>query len=268
MTGNQDVNSHPEGKTCDDLQAAEAHLRRAEADLVAAQTTERKAEQEVEEAIREIREAEHHHEIHFTLDGEPYETCLREATPDQIIADFGKQGPATNYLVQIQGTHKVSYQGKGDVEIKLHDCMNFQIISTGPKPVSACTGIAAFVDGLRALGFAPVALSGFPDHVAFDYSVEIGRFAGKSVRLGFIVPQDFPNIPPGGPHVSPHIQPIYTGSDKPHPLGGVHQTHSAAFQRELGGQWQYWSRPFVKWGESKKTVAAYMAHIWRLWETQ
>jgi hypothetical protein len=269
MTGNQDVSENPEGSTCDDLQAAEALLRRAEADLTAAQAAEHSAEHEVEEAVREIREAEHHdREIHFTLDGEKYETCLREATPNQSIVDFGKQDPATNYLVEIQGTHKISYQGKGDVEIKLRDCMNFQIISTGPKPVSACTGVVAFAEGLRALGYEPVTLRGLPDHVVFNYLVEIGRFVGNSVRLGFIVPPDFPNIPPAGPHVSPHIQPVHPANDKPHPIGGVHQTQSAAFQREASGEWQYWSRPFVKWGESKKTVTAYMAHIWRLWETQ
>src|ERR1035441_8749847 len=77
---------------------------------------------EVEEAVREIREVEHHQpKIHFTLDGKKYETCLREATPNQIIADFGKQDPAPNYWVEIQGTHKISYQGKGDLEIKLRD---------------------------------------------------------------------------------------------------------------------------------------------------
>ena len=82
------------------------------------------------------------------------------------------------------------------------------------------------------------------------------------------MPQDFPNIPPGGPHVSPHMQPIHPANDVPHPAGGVHQSHSAPFLKGAGGDWQYWSRPFVNWGQGKKTVSAYMAHIWRLWETQ
>jgi hypothetical protein len=80
------------------------------------------------------------------------------------------------------------------------------------------------------------------------------------------VPQDFPNIPPGGPHVSPCIQAIYPGNDKPHPAGGVHQ--SPDFQRLAGGDWQYWSRPVQDWGQRKRTVTTYMGHIWRLWETQ
>jgi chromosome segregation ATPase len=45
----------------DDLQQAEAHLKRAEADLETARTSERSAERELEEAVHEIHEAENHH---------------------------------------------------------------------------------------------------------------------------------------------------------------------------------------------------------------
>jgi hypothetical protein len=41
--------------------------------------------------------------------------------------------------VEIRGAHKVSYQGKGDQEIKLHEGESFQIVSTGPTPESDCT---------------------------------------------------------------------------------------------------------------------------------
>ena len=40
------------------------------------------------------------------------------------------------------------------------------------------------------------------------------------------------------------------------------------FQDALGGEWQYWSRPIQDWGAGKKTVAIYMSHIWRLWDSQ
>jgi hypothetical protein len=77
------------------------------------------------------------HEIHFTVDGEPYETPERELTPNDILTKFAEKDPATNYLVQIQGQHRISYQGKGDEPIKMHEGMRFQVISTGPTPVSA-----------------------------------------------------------------------------------------------------------------------------------
>lgn len=211
----------------------------------------------------------HHHEIHFTVDGEPFKTDQRELTPNEIIREFGHQDPNTHYLVQIKGGEKISYQGKGDEPIKLHDGMRFQVISTGPTPVSDTTvrtGVAVFVEGLRDLGYNPTALPGNPDHIVIDYEVPIGRYAGQKVRLGFVVPHDFPMTPPTGPYVSPHIHPI--NSDGPHPAGHVHQAHAVPFEQSAGGQWQYWSRPFLDWATSKKTVASYMSHIWRLWDSQ
>jgi hypothetical protein len=266
--GNQEVSSHSEGSTCNDLQAAEAHLQRAEADLAAVQAAEHKAENEIEEAVQKIREAEHHRvEIHFSVDGEEYETRQRKWTPNEIIKEFGKKDPATNYLVAIRGAHKESFKDKGDQEIEIHECEAFQIVSTGPTPVSDATGAAGFGAGLRALGYDAAALPNQPDHVVFNYPVEVGPFAGQTVRLGFVVPPDFPTITPSGPHVSPRLRAAHPGNDIPHPAGGVHLGQSAAFEQG-GGEWQYWSRPCSDWGRSKKTVTAYMGFIWRLWETQ
>src|SRR5262245_25867767 len=73
------------------------------------------------------------HEIHFFVDGELEETRVREWTPNQIIKEFGKKDPATNYLVKIHGN--VSYQGRGDETIKIHNNEKFQIVSTGPTTV-------------------------------------------------------------------------------------------------------------------------------------
>lgn len=78
----------------------------------------------------------HRHEIRFVVDGEPYETDRREWTPNEIIKEFGAKDPATNYLVRIEGHHRDSYQGKGDEPIAIHEGERFQIVSTGPTPVS------------------------------------------------------------------------------------------------------------------------------------
>jgi len=253
----------------DEIRQAEADLKKAEAELEKAETEETAALKHVEEAVEELKEAEHHsHEIHFSVDGEDCVTDLRVLTPNQIIRDFGKKDPATNYLVKIQGTHKESFQGKGDERIEIHEHEAFQIVSTGPTPVSDGTGPAAFTAGLRALGYEPSPLQQAPDHVVLNYSVEVGRFKGQTVRLGFVVPQDFPNTTPSGPHVSPQILPIHSSNDVPHPAGGIHQGMSPNFTQYAGGGWEYWSRPCPNWGQSKKTVTSYMAHIWRLWETQ
>lgn len=123
-----------------------------------------------------------------------------------------------------------------------------------------------FMNGLRKIGFEPVALPDRNDCVTFDYVVQTGKFAGKTVQLGLIVPPDFPNTPPTGPHVSPQIHPA--GIQGPHPTGNIHLQHAGPFQQARGGDWQYWSRPFPDWAGQKKTVSVYMSHIWNLWDTQ
>jgi hypothetical protein len=252
---------------------AEAHLKRAEADLNVAHEAEAAAEREIEVAVHEIREAEEHHrhEIHFEVDGEPCETTERELTPNRIIVEFGHKSPTDHYLVQIIAGHTDSYQGKGDVPIKMHSCMNFQIVCTGPATVSdgpIATGVEVFLDGLRGIGFDPKPLTGKPDHIVFDYQVPVGRFKEQAVKLGFVVPSDFPMSTPTGPYVSPRIHPSHPANDIGHPHGGIHDQQALPFIQATKADWQYWSRPCPNWGTRKKTVVAYMSHIYRLWETQ
>ncbi|MHB1777990.1 MAG: hypothetical protein ACYCU7_18685 [Acidimicrobiales bacterium] len=211
-----------------------------------------------------------HPEIHFTVDGDPVESEKQVMTPNEIIRQFGEgRDPATNYLVRIEGKNTESYKDKGNVPIELHDGMRFQIISTGPTPVSDDshrTSIDGFLTGLRELGYEPMIPSEYPDHIVFDYEVQIGRFAGRKMRIGLVVPSDWPLTPPGGPHVSPRLHP--PRSDGAHPTGHIFPDHSKNFASVIGGDWQYWSRPFPNWNTAKKTADTYMAYIWKLWETQ
>jgi hypothetical protein len=260
-----------------ELQKAAQHVKEAEAEIEAAiarhgqgSAEVKAAERNLEKALAELKEAERpHHKIHFTLDGEPEETEKHHLTPDEIIREFGGQDPATTYLVQIKDGKKIDYRGKGHEPIKLHDGDKFQIISVGPTPLSdgaIRTGVELFIEGLRNLGYEPAVLPKKPDHVYFPYEIQSGRFAGQKVRIGLIVPSDWKLTPPGGPHVSPQFHPIK--SDGVHPSGHVYRDHSKPFEEGAGGEWQYWSRPFPGWDKSKKTVAAYMAHIFRLWDSQ
>jgi hypothetical protein len=119
--------------------------------------------------------------------------------------------------------------------------------------------IEAFMVGLIQLGHSPVVLPDKPDHVTFDYVVESGRFAGRPVRIGLIVPADFPATWPSGPHVSPQIHPM--SQPGLHPLGAIHAS-------SFGDGWQYWSRPLLQTQPGMSPVARYMAHVWRLWDSQ
>lgn len=129
------------------------------------------------------------------------------------------------------------------------------------------TGMEVFLRGLLDLGYEPFVLDGKRDHVVITYTVQSGKFAGKTIKVGFIVPADFPLNTPSGIHIAEIIHPPKSGGT--HPTGGVHLGHAAAFQQVLGGEWQYWSRPpGPAWATGKKTVAAYMSHVWRLWDSQ
>lgn len=199
-------------------------------------------------------------EIHFKVDNEPETTTEPQLTPDFIITEFGKKDPALNYLVQIHGHTEVSYRDKGNVPIPISNGDRFQIVSIGPTPVSDAQqkfGAVAFLAGLADLGIEAAICEGSPDRVVFDYVVPTGRLAGEKVRLGFVVPSDFPMSPPTGPHVSPRIWPINESAEHPQ------RAHTSDF----GPDWQYWSRPVPDWARGR-SVAAYMAHIWRLWHTQ
>jgi hypothetical protein len=244
-----------------DIEKAKDEIRHGVKDLDA-------AEQKLADAEEELKEAHYHPKIiHFSVDGENHETEQREWTPNELIKEFTGLDVATHYLVETDPHHQANFQGKGTVPFEMHDCASFQVISVGPAPVSdgnARTGIACFVAGLVSLGYKPTIAPGKSEHVYFEYEIPAGKFAGRLVRLGMIVPQDFPLTAPGGIHVSPRFHPNQGGGV--HPTGGIHD--STDFQGAVGGEWQYWSRPYTGWSTAKKAVATYMSHVWKLWDTQ
>jgi len=208
--------------------------------------------------------------ITIVVDGEPYEAPRRIMTPNEIIRGATNKDPANHYLVQITKHDRISYKDKGDEPIRLKKGLKFQVICTGPMTVSdpqQQSGALAFMNGLRRLGLQPNLLKGQDNHVVFDYVVETGTHAGKTFRLGLIVPADFPMNAPTGPYVSPEVHPT-NPQHGPHPTAGVHKDQARVFDAAAGGSWQYWSRPFPDWQNSKRTVAAYMSHIWNLWDSQ
>jgi hypothetical protein len=73
--------------------------------------------------------------ITFTVDDEPVTTTEKQLTPNQILVLAGID-PATNYLVQTEGRHQVSYEGRGDDPIRVHENAAFVSVSTGPTPTS------------------------------------------------------------------------------------------------------------------------------------
>ena len=121
---------------------------------------------------------------------------------------------------------------------------------------------AIFVQQLRDMGYEPVESS--TNGVYFDYTIPVGQLVGKKVLLGFEVPQTFPLNCPTGPNFSEHLLPLNTNGGS-HPLNGVHI--STQHSPSLPANWQYWSRPFPEWNNTKRDVKSYLAHIRHLLET-
>lgn len=215
--------------------------------------------------LLEQKERPMSHIIHFSVDGEEVTTPNHEMTPDQIIRDLGGKDPTQNYLVELHGKDKQeSFKDRGEEPIHLHNNQRFIIISTGPTPVSDLAGCGrrVFADGLRKLGYAVELRDPEGCRITFGYPVGSGKFAGQTFQIGLEVPPDFPASVPGGPHVSPRI---HGGRAS----GSAHPTSNIQESPNFGLDWEYWSRPFPNWqGEPRKTVETYLAHLWRLWDTQ
>jgi hypothetical protein len=107
-------------------------------------------------------------------------------------------------------------------------------------------GVERFAKELEALGYR--LQRDTASGVWFRYVIENGPRRGDVTELGFVVPGNFPVEPPHGPNYRPAILRATT-------LAGVHPG------RELGPDWDHWSRPPSNWAQTEQSVRAYMRHI-------
>lgn len=110
-------------------------------------------------------------------------------------------------------------------------------------------GLQELEKQLQNLGFTTERLENM---VAFPFKIPHGRFKGMEVHVALQGPQ-FPNIPPSGPYVKPHLLPHQPGGV--HPTGGIHN------RNKPNREWQYWSRPFTGWETTDKSIRTYLAFI-------
>lgn len=203
------------------------------------------------------------------IDGESFEAPDETMTANEILS-LGGLSADEHYLVEIKGKHQDSFEGRGDEEIHLHEGSKFISVFTGPTPVAdsqpadagKLIGARLFAAQLRQAGYDVTEL---PDHhVRFPYTVNVGKYAGLVLEMGFVVPEDFPMTPPHGPHVNKLLHLNKSGGT--HPDGGIHS--SPGHSKHFGPNWQHWSRPHPKWADGPRTAVRYMAFIHGLWASQ
>jgi hypothetical protein len=123
--------------------------------------------------------------------------------------------------------------------------------------------IADFVAQLQAEGYRPeLRPNGF---VCFAYEVPLGKHAGQTIKLALQVTSDWPQIPPTGPYVSPRLLPIHPEQGLGRPWDAVHLAGPRGLA-DPNDEWEYWSRPYLDWERTDKTVKAYLRHLLTLFD--
>lgn len=118
-------------------------------------------------------------------------------------------------------------------------------------------GTPEFIKGCEEISIPAQRLN--DNRIIFPYVIPCGRFKDQAIKIGIEVPLDFPLTPPSGPHISPHLLPLNSSAPR-HP--------ERVAESSFGPEWQYWSRPFLGWSNTDRTVKTYMAHIRHLFDTQ
>jgi hypothetical protein len=122
--------------------------------------------------------------------------------------------------------------------------------------------VTDFVAELIALGHKDARIIA-PGCVVWTWEVPTGPLIGRAVELGACVGEDYPDTPPRGPFVRPHLMPVNTQGGE-HPHASVHPGSGHGFPDDSR---QYWSRPFNGWARSSRDARAYLAFLRTLFDT-
>ena len=213
----------------------------------------------------------HHHEIHFFVDGERHETDGASGRPMRSSGSSGTRTRRRTIWCGSRGITDISYQGQGQRADRAARwrALSDRIDRTDAGFVRRQNANWASQFSRRACVISAISLrSCRASRITLSSTTRwrAGSSPARSLSMASSCRADFPVNPPSGIHVAGLIHPVQGGGT--HPTGGIHRDQAAAFQQALGGEWQYWSRPPAEWAKCKKTVAAYMSHVWRLWDSQ
>ncbi|MBN2571244.1 MAG: multiubiquitin domain-containing protein [Ignavibacteriales bacterium] len=189
-------------------------------------------------------------EFHIFVDNEKVELKDSFLTVRELMIAIGKN-PNEYKLKQIVGPRSIDYKNDIDHLIQLKNGLKFITLCKEPLTVSFNKGNDELERQLKEKGFNTKRYpNGF---VGFDYEVPIGRFKGQQLEIALDAPS-FPQVPPSGPYIKPHILPFSPKSGS-HPFDGIHDW------KKPNSDFQYWSRPFKTWNSSSRNVESYISFL-------
>jgi hypothetical protein len=75
------------------------------------------------------------HTFAISVDGEDLTVSEHELAPAEIMSRVGLD-VNTHYLVEIEGAHRQSFEGRNDTPIHIHEKLKLVSVYTGPTTVS------------------------------------------------------------------------------------------------------------------------------------
>ena len=174
--------------------------------------------------------------IVFFIDKQQFKTDLDQHSAADLLSNFAQEDPTETTLVLKKGNELTKYANDDVITIK--NGMHFVVFHDGPTPVSYL-GPEKLMDELQDLGYKPKLVDA-PDGnqyvVLAGYTVELGKFSGRVIDIGFLATADFPNSVASAIHIKSDPQ-LYETKDT---LKGIRNITNSA----LGDEWRYWSINF------------------------
>lgn len=190
--------------------------------------------------------------IIFFIDKKQFKTEITETTAKDLLTDFAKEVPVETTLILKVGNDLTKYEDDNQA-ITLENGMHFVVFHDGPTPVSLF-GPEQLMYELKELGYESELVNAKENLYVIirNYEIQLGKFSGSVIDLGFPATPNFPQSVGSSIHVCAKPQ-LYEKADT---LPNVRNI----IDSDLGNEWRYWSINF-NWNQQKQTARRLMAQI-------
>lgn len=192
-------------------------------------------------------------DIVFFIDKQKFRTTQIELSAKVLLEQFAQEDSNETTLVLKHGNELTKFEDDNQL-ITLINGMRFIVFHDGPTTVSSY-GPNQLVHELQEIGFEPELVNGDDNNryaVIRNYTVDMGRFAGRVIDLGFLATPNYPQSIGSAIHVRALPQ-LFEKTDS---IPNVRNIIDSG----LGCEWLYWSKNF-NWHQQKQNARRLMAQI-------